>query len=796
MSLTQIHLAWTDPLTGESFDREVPLPATFGRGTDNTLVLTSERVSRKHASLMVDNTAIVLVDSSTNGTFVNGERAPRAAVRPGDVIEVGPFAFTVLDDPAPQSVTLVWAQGGAPQRQAFSLPLTIGRNATNGLVITDGAISRTHAVLEAGANGVTITDQSSNGTFVNGERTAHATVRPGDVLRIGDVTITIEDLGAAVRPAPPGVLVPADSEEMEAPTRLASPPGANDGTRRGGFDAPPATAPGSDATRLGGASTTYTPPGGPVNVPGFDDRTVIPKSGPTPQPAARSFPPAIFDQPIVPIAALSQTGIPIYTCTYAALGGGMGSFIFTDNLIIYGVPKEAIVALGRFPTPYERYMTYTRNSQIPRHERLRSGTESTPDNIWGTPGYAAREAWQDLKKGNFAHALRLMWQVCGEPVFADTYTPRAGDVFESLDHEAKRIGWDRIWRYGLIRAIRKTDDERYVVAFSQSSDQGHQYAFLVANYLELATGYPALRFLPVLQEYRERTGDFTRVINAYEFHDGVYDDLERNGGTVVIQGRGIVASRVIQRIYEARKKNKNIGIIHMMRSPTPEPHHFRGTKRKIIHQVEIQAYNWPKAAWGGVQRQILERAAPEERKQILSDWGGTTAAQRQDWVQIVDKGLAEGWYRIEFAEVLRVDPAPDSKHVTMKIRGRGANAGTTEIVANYAVDATGLEAEVKRNPLLEDLVDKGGAQVNFIGRLAVLNNMEVVGMRNGRGRMYAAGAITLGGPLAGADTFLALHMAAQLIVEDLVRLKAPGLRYLGPLRSLNQWWKWMRGTPI
>ncbi len=417
----------------------------------------------------------------------------------------------------------------------------------------------------------------------------------------------------------------------------------------------------------------------------------------------------------------------------------MGSFIFTDNLVIYGVPKEAIIALGRFPLPYERYMTYTRNSQIPRHERLRSGTESTPDNIWGTPGYAAREAWQDLKKGNFAHALRLMWQVCGEPVFADTYTPRAGDVFESMDHEAKRIGWDRIWRYGIIRSIRKTDDERYVIAFSQRNDQGHQYAFLVANYVELSTGYPALRFLPVLQEYRERTGDFTRVINAYEFHDNVYDDLERNGGTIVIQGRGIVASRVIQRIYEARKKNKNIGIIHMMRSPTPEPHHFRGTKRKIIHQVEIQAYNWPKAAWGGVQRQILERASPDERKQILSDWGGTTTAQRKDWVQIIDKGLAEGWYRIEFAEVLRVDPGPDDKHITMKIRGRGATAGTTEIVVNYAVDATGLEAEVKRNPLLEDLVDKGGAQVNFIGRLAVLNNMEVTGMRNGRGRILCGG---------------------------------------------------------
>ncbi len=261
MSLTQIHLSWTDPLTGESFDREVPLPATLGRGTDNTLVLTSERVSRKHASLMVDDTAIVLVDSSTNGTFVNGERAPRSAVRPGDVIEVGPFAFTVLDDPAPQSVTLVWAQGGMPQRQTFPLPLTIGRSAANGLVITDGAISRMHAILEATANGVSVTDQSSNGTFVNGERTAHATVRPGDILRIGDVTITIEDLGSAVRPAPPGVLVPPTPRRWKRRPASPRPPARTTGRGVGGFDPPPPPQT-IGATRLSGAGTTYAPPGG------------------------------------------------------------------------------------------------------------------------------------------------------------------------------------------------------------------------------------------------------------------------------------------------------------------------------------------------------------------------------------------------------------------------------------------------------------------------------------------------------------------------------------------------------
>ena len=65
-------------------------------------------------------------------------------------------------------------------------------------------------------------------------------------------------------------------------------------------------------------------------------------------------------------------------------------------------------------------------------------------------------------------------------------------------------------------------------------------------------------------------------------------------------------------------------------------------------------------------------------------------------------------------------------------------------------------------------------------------------MRNGPGRFFAVGAMTLGGPLAGADTFLGLQAAAAVIVEHLLKEHAPGLRRMGPLRSLYQWTKWVR----
>jgi hypothetical protein len=72
-----------------------------------------------------------------------------------------------------------------------------------------------------------------------------------------------------------------------------------------------------------------------------------------------------------------------------------------------GVRAEHIGVVGNYPTPHGRYQRLCVNSQIPAHERLRSNSDSCPDNIWGFPGYAAREAWRDLTGG------REAWLPCG-----------------------------------------------------------------------------------------------------------------------------------------------------------------------------------------------------------------------------------------------------------------------------------------------------------------------------------------------------------------------------------------------
>ena len=424
------------------------------------------------------------------------------------------------------------------------------------------------------------------------------------------------------------------------------------------------------------------------------------------------------------------------------------------------------------------------NSQIPLYERLRSNSDSCPDNIWGWPSYALREAWRDFTKGQIKSAAKYLWQVFAEPTFAETYTPRSGNVFDSIDREVKRIGWNQIYRYGRVRAIRKTDDGRYCVAYSRGPGN---HAFLVSRYLHLATGYPAIQFLPDLQAYREKYQDFKSVVNAYEAHDHVYQQLEQQGGTVLIRGRGIVASRIIQRIYEARKQNRNITVLHLMRSPKPQGNKFQNATRLVKNHYEFQPFNWPKACWGGELREMLEKASPDERKRLLTDWGGTTTADRLDWQHITEQGLREGWYQITFGQVVSVERDAQNRTIT-HIQEKGF--GEMNLAADFIIDATGLDAKVEASPLLNDLVKHYNLPLNSLGRLVVANNFELVEMRTVRGQMYAAGATTLGGPHAAVDSFLGLQYAALVAVDGLAAARAPGVHRLNAVSSFGQWLKW------
>jgi hypothetical protein len=69
----------------------------IGRGAKHAqLVVPDPNVSRQHAILERTPRGWVVVDmASTNGVYLNGARVTRAAVRAGDVIEIGPARIVV-----------------------------------------------------------------------------------------------------------------------------------------------------------------------------------------------------------------------------------------------------------------------------------------------------------------------------------------------------------------------------------------------------------------------------------------------------------------------------------------------------------------------------------------------------------------------------------------------------------------------------------------------------------------------------------------------------------------------------
>ncbi len=91
----------------------------------------------------------------------------------------------------------------------------IGRSADNHFQIVHPTISTHHCELELGDGTVLLRDcDSTNGTFVNGERVKEAALQAGQTVHLGDVELLVETTEVKVaipqyerpRPAPPVVL--------------------------------------------------------------------------------------------------------------------------------------------------------------------------------------------------------------------------------------------------------------------------------------------------------------------------------------------------------------------------------------------------------------------------------------------------------------------------------------------------------------------------------------------------------------------------------------------------------------
>lgn len=490
---------------------------------------------------------------------------------------------------------------------------------------------------------------------------------------------------------------------------------------------------------------------------------------------------------------VQRAGIPIIDTKFVTVGGGIGSFVTVDFLRIYGVAPQDITVLTQLETPWQSYEYLTRVSQIPRTERLRSDSKSTPDNIWGFPSYAVREAFGAKGVGGF---VKPLWNVLTEPIIENYYTPKAGQAFETMEREANRIGYQQCVRKGQVRMVRRRREGGYFTILTPPAGATPTKRLAYRSpFVHIAIGYPGLKLLPDLQRYREHYRDPSRVVNAYEPHEHVYQQLALRPGTVVIRGGGIVASRVLQRLIDDRDRGHlQTQIIHVFRTYITGAHGPNIFKRRRGGDGwAYQGFNYPKSVWGGQLKAKIRGLEGEERAKAYKEMGGTNTPIRKDWQEQLKRGRREGWYRAVTGEVSELRPGPNGQGVVtyLAIKGQSAPA---EIYSDFVIDCTGLEADIREHRVLADLLDHSGAGRNPVGRLDVDRTFEVIGTRSQPGRMYASGSATLGGYFPGVDTFLGLQIAAQEIADDLAKLGF--CKKFGVAASTRQWWRWARHRSI
>ncbi len=159
----------------------------------------------------------------------------------------------------------------------------LGRDPSCDLVLNDSKCSRRHAVLEAGAQGIAIRDAgSANGTYVNGKKIERASLREGDVIRLGEVQLTVlpEEMPGTV------VMGPEDLAEMGVAGPSTIPP-------RAAAPAPPPPA------------HAVPPPRAPAPPPAPPPRPAPPPIE-RPAPIARPAPPSRPPAPAPPPAPRAQ----------------------------------------------------------------------------------------------------------------------------------------------------------------------------------------------------------------------------------------------------------------------------------------------------------------------------------------------------------------------------------------------------------------------------------------------------------------------------------------------------------
>jgi len=103
----------------------------------------------------------------------------------------------------PMAKLVVLSEGLTGQTHELKVDkTTVGRLEDNAFQISEPSVSSHHCELTRRGNEVVVKDlNSTNGTFINGEKISESVLKPGQILRLGQVEMRLES-GAGTSPAP------------------------------------------------------------------------------------------------------------------------------------------------------------------------------------------------------------------------------------------------------------------------------------------------------------------------------------------------------------------------------------------------------------------------------------------------------------------------------------------------------------------------------------------------------------------------------------------------------------------
>lgn len=180
------------------FDRDGRV-FVLGRDAQCDIRLGGVGVSRRHAVVRADIDHVVLEDlGSACGTLVNNERIEHSILESGDIVTIGVNEFVAHIDKAAvhfQTSRRYQEPESSPVQSPPRSVLRIGRDTDNDIHINHPLVSRYHAELHAGPDGISeIVDLgTTNGTFINGRPVRRGRISAGDVVQIGPFRFSLRE---------------------------------------------------------------------------------------------------------------------------------------------------------------------------------------------------------------------------------------------------------------------------------------------------------------------------------------------------------------------------------------------------------------------------------------------------------------------------------------------------------------------------------------------------------------------------------------------------------------------------